>query len=136
MPWHDVSVGLVGPVVDDIAAHFVGRWNLIKRDKYKRRRAYPWLKLSFASSKLLSVGTGRFPVGGFVTHPLHAARATTTGTCNVQATRSACDWSHGILKEDSIASAYKAVISQAQHYVYIENQFFSAPSLSFPPITH
>lgn len=131
MPWHDVSVGVVGPVVDDIAIHFVGRWNFIKRDKYKRRGAYPWLQLSFARADLLGVGKSRFPVGGFVTHPLHPVdpAASAAGACDVQAARSACDWSHGILKEESIANAYKAIITAAQHYVYIENQFFSV----YPP---
>lgn len=128
MPWHDVSVGIIGPAVNDVAIHFVGRWNFIKRDKYKRNRAYPWLQLSFASADLLGVGKSKFPVGGFVTHPLHPVdpMAPDVGPCNVQAVRSACDWSHGILKEESIANAYKAIITSAQHYVYIENQFFSA----------
>lgn len=137
MPWHDVSVGIIGPAVNDIAIHFVGRWNFIKRDKYKRRSAYPWLQLSFARADILGVGKSRFPVGGFVTHPLHAVETEATaaaGTCKVQATRSASDWSHGILREESIANAYKAIITAAQHYVYIENQFFSAtpPPLSRP----
>lgn len=27
MPWHDISVGLQGPVVSDLCRHFVERWN-------------------------------------------------------------------------------------------------------------
>ena len=39
--------------------------------------------------------------------------------------RSSADWSHGILpKDDSIQTAYKSIIENAQHFVYIENQFF------------
>lgn len=131
MPWHDVSVGIIGSAVNDVAIHFVGRWNFIKRDKYKRRSAYPWLQLSFAPADILGVGKSRFPVGGFVTHPLHPVETgpVAAGTCKVQAVRSASDWSHGILKEESITNAYKAVIAAAQHYVYIENQFFSTPPL-------
>lgn len=67
-------------------------------------------------------------MGGYVKHPLHPCSDSTDhspkGSCQVQLVRSAADWSHGILKEDSIASAYKKLISEAQHYVYIENQFF------------
>lgn len=67
-------------------------------------------------------------MGGYVKHPLHpyseSADHSPKGSCQVQLVRSAADWSHGILKEDSIASAYKKLINEAQHYVYIENQFF------------
>ncbi|KAH8146704.1 uncharacterized protein LAJ45_09387 [Morchella importuna] len=130
MPWHDVSLGIIGPCVYDIAEHFVGRWNFIKRDKYKRHPRYPWIELSFTQADLLGVVRPRFPVGGFVKHPLHptadAIKPTErgNGTCKGQVVRSASDWSHGILKEDSIANAYKELIRGAQHYVYIENQFF------------
>ena len=30
MPWHDVSVFLTGPVVDDLNRHFVERWNFAR----------------------------------------------------------------------------------------------------------
>ena len=33
MPWHDVHMTLVGPVVLDIVQHFVERWNEIKNRK-------------------------------------------------------------------------------------------------------
>jgi phospholipase D1/2 len=38
--------------------------------------------------------------------------------------RSSADWSSGILTEQSIQNAYCQVIRGAQHFVYIENQFF------------
>ena len=44
---------------------------------------------------------------------------------DVQVLRSSCRWSVGInKKEDSILQAYKKLIQQAEHYIYIENQFF------------
>lgn len=53
-------------------------------------------------------------------------------TCQVL--RSAANWSTGFLEadiyEESIHEAYVEKISQAQHYIYIENQFFI--SLGFP----
>ena len=41
-----------------------------------------------------------------------------------QIVRSACQWSHGIPVEHSIANAYIEIIKKAQHFIYIENQFF------------
>ena len=43
----------------------------------------------------------------------------------VQTLRSSCNWSVGIKKkEDSILQAYIKLIREAEHYIYIENQFF------------
>ncbi|KAG8990617.1 hypothetical protein FRB93_003164 [Tulasnella sp. JGI-2019a] len=50
--------------------------------------------------------------------------ATTPGTCNVQVLRSVSDWSHGQLIEHSIQNAYIQMINEANHFIYIENQFF------------
>lgn len=46
------------------------------------------------------------------------------GSLHAQLVRSSADWSSGILTEQSIQNAYCQVIRGAQHYVYIENQFF------------
>jgi len=46
------------------------------------------------------------------------------GTCRVQVLRSAADWSHGVLREDSIQQAYIGLIRESNHCIYIENQFF------------
>lgn len=76
-------------------------------------------------------------------HPYHfppsehprASEPVPEGTCRVQVLRSAADWSHGILLEDSIqrerqvregeltAEAYIGLIREANHCIYIENQF-------------
>ena len=65
-------------------------------------------------------------------HPYHfppseqprAAEPVPSGTCRVQVLRSAADWSHGILLEDSIQQAYIGLIRESNHCIYIENQFF------------
>ncbi|KAL7275374.1 hypothetical protein RUND412_001679 [Rhizina undulata] len=130
MPWHDVAVGLIGPAVLDVAEHFVGRWNFIKRDKYKRHPSYPYLVLTTVSQDLIGVLHPKFPVGGYVTHPRHPISAAYTekhsgGDYEIQVLRSAADWSHGVQpKEDSIQQAYKELIREAKEIVYIENQFF------------
>jgi len=46
------------------------------------------------------------------------------GSLHTQLVRSSADWSSGILTEQSVQNAYCQVIRGAQHFVYIENQFF------------
>lgn len=41
-----------------------------------------------------------------------------------QLVRSVSTWSHGVNTEKSIANAYVTLIRQANHFIYIENQFF------------
>ncbi|KAK1831867.1 phospholipase D1 [Podospora conica] len=130
MPWHDVSMGLIGPSVYDIAEHFVLRWNFVKRDKYKRDKRFEWLELRGRQGDdedLVGVQRPKHPVGGYVVHPLTPLSNKSLenrGTLKVQVVRSSTDWSSGILTEHSIQNAYTEIIRNAQHYVYIENQFF------------
>ncbi|KIH89408.1 phospholipase D [Sporothrix brasiliensis 5110] len=46
------------------------------------------------------------------------------GGVHIQLTRSCCQWSAGHKIEHSIANAYISAILNAEHFVYIENQFF------------
>ncbi|KAJ4300569.1 hypothetical protein N0V88_003248 [Collariella sp. IMI 366227] len=130
MPWHDVSMGLIGPCVYDIAEHFVLRWNFVKRDKYKRDKRFEWLELEGRQGEdedLIGVQRPRHPVGGYVLHPLTRMvdkPVENRGTVHAQLVRSSADWSSGILTDHSIQNAYTDLIRNAQHYVYIENQFF------------
>lgn len=131
MPWHDVSMGIIGPCVYDIAEHFVLRWNFCKRDKYKRDKRFPWLELSGRDGQdedLVGVQRPTHPEGGYIKHPLkplNRQEIEQQGTIHAQLVRSSADWSSGILAEHSIQTAYKEIIRNAQHFVYIENQFFS-----------
>ncbi len=73
MPWHDVSMGLIGPCVYDIAEHFCLRWNFCKRDKYKRDEEYDWLTMTGRTGEqedLISVQRPKHPVGEYIHHPL------------------------------------------------------------------
>ncbi|KAI9819330.1 MAG: hypothetical protein M1832_004035 [Thelocarpon impressellum] len=130
MPWHDVAMGIVGDCVYDIAEHFVLRWNFVKRDKYKRDDRYPWLTIAGregADEDLVGVQRPKHPVGGYIHHPLSpmdTKKRGHQGTVHAQIVRSSADWSSGILVEHSIQNAYSEVIRSAEHYVYIENQFF------------
>ncbi|KAF7725701.1 Phospholipase D1 [Apophysomyces ossiformis] len=105
MPWHDVTLGVVGPIARDISRHFIQRWNFIKASKSMHRPVLPFLT----------------PKGEYV-----AARDESkfTGTCRVQLMRSSSQWSSGIEREHSIYNAYMECITQAKHFIYIENQFF------------
>lgn len=135
MPWHDVAMAVVGDCVVDIAEHFVLRWNHVKRDKYKRDEKTDWLCLTTRANKegtnededLIAVQRPKHPVGEYIEHPLSplANKALgSQGSVHAQLVRSSDDWSSGILNDQSIQNAYKEVIENAQHYVYIENQFF------------
>ncbi|KAF2760612.1 phospholipase D/nuclease [Pseudovirgaria hyperparasitica] len=132
MPWHDVAMALVGPCVYDIAEHFVLRWNFCKRDKYKRDEPFDWLELEGRQGDdedLVGVQRPKYPVGEYVKHPLTPLSSknigSDQGTVHAQIVRSSADWSSGLdPPEHSIQNAYCEVIRNAQHYVYIENQFF------------
>ena len=56
---------------------------------------------------------------------------------HIQLTRSCCEWSSGHKIEHSIANAYIDAITNAEHFVYIENQFFiTATSDDQHPVTN
>lgn len=80
MPWHDVTLGVVGPIARDIARHFIQRWNFLKSNKSMHRRIVPFL----------------LPKGEFV-----AARdeSNFSGTCKVQLLRSSSRWSSDVERE-------------------------------------
>lgn len=106
MPWHDVSMQVVGQPARDLTRHFVQRWNYVRRGR-KPTRPTPFL----------------LPPPDYKKEDLEALGL--TGTCEVQILRSACGWSLGIDEtESSIQSAYVKLIEDSEHFVYIENQFF------------
>ena len=132
MPWHDVAMAVIGDCVFDIAEHFVLRWNFCKRDKYKRDETKDWLLMTARQGEdedLVGVQRPKHPVGEYITHPYTPLQNRPwahedQGTVHAQIVRSSADWSSGILTEHSIQNAYCETIRNAQHYVYIENQFF------------
>jgi phospholipase D1/2 len=141
MPWHDVAMGVIGDCVYDIAEHFVLRWNFIKRDKYKRDEKADWIVLEGRTDEdedLIGVQRPKHPVGKYNHHPLTPLGSKPMGqqgTVKAQIVRSSDDWSSGILLEHSIQNAYCEVIEKAEHYVYIENQFFiTATGDQQPPV--
>ncbi|KAI9633008.1 uncharacterized protein MKK02DRAFT_40389 [Dioszegia hungarica] len=156
MPWHDTSLTIVGPSVVDLVQHFCERWNFVKKIKYKHDHRMEWLALPSPWEDVRSEHTAdkvardnEFRLnhphlaewkekGRALTHPYHwppseqprASEEVPGGTCRVQVLRSAADWSHGILKEDSIQQAYIGMIREANHCIYIENQFYELTGYS------
>ena len=112
MPWHDVSMGVIGDCVFDIAEHFILRWNFMKRDKYKRDGRYDWLMMEGREGPdedLVGVQRPPFPVGNYPpsAHPIEQQDSRSKqGTVHAQTVRSSADWSSGILNEHSIQNAY------------------------------
>ena len=107
MPWHDISMQVVGQPARDLARHFVQRWNFILRQR-KPTRPTPFLlpPPDYNLTDLETLGL--------------------QGTCEVQMLRSCAWWSIGTpdSTEHSIMNAYVKMIEQSDHFVYIENQFF------------
>lgn len=107
MPWHDISMQVVGQPARDLTRHFVQRWNYILRQR-KPTRPTPFL----------------LPPPDF--NPADLEALGLDGTCEVQILRSCCWWSMGTpdKTEHSIMNAYVKMIEESDHFVYIENQFF------------
>ncbi|KAF7503349.1 hypothetical protein GJ744_003955 [Endocarpon pusillum] len=107
MPWHDISMQVVGQPARDLTRHFVQRWNYVLRQR-KPTRPTPFL----------------LPPPDF--NPADLEALGLDGTCEVQILRSCGPWSIGTpdKTEHSIMTAYAKMIEESEHFVYIENQFF------------
>ncbi|GAB7355611.1 hypothetical protein MBLNU459_g6337t2 [Dothideomycetes sp. NU459] len=107
MPWHDISMTVVGQPARDVARHFVQRWNYVLRQRVPSRPTPVLLPPpEYEQEELERLGM--------------------TGTCQIQILRSCTTWSIGTPNktECSIMNAYCYLIKTSQHFVYIENQFF------------
>lgn len=124
MPWHDISLCMLGQPVLDVARHFCDRWNFIKQSKSLDKQKAPFLKPPLGGYS--SYQSFKIPLESRLLRSYHFEHNTggIHGTCKVQVLRSSAEWSSGIKLEHSIQNAYIDVITQAKHYVYIENQFF------------
>lgn len=58
MPWHDISTTITGPVVIDLAQHFIERWNFVKHLKYRHDDRYEWLALPHPFQTPISSANG------------------------------------------------------------------------------
>lgn len=119
MPWHDIAVCVKGPAARDVSRHFIQRWNATKLGKARLNHSYPYL---------LPKAYYDCNPRGFLRLDGHKV------TCQVL--RSVSTWSCGFLEqetvEQSIHEGYIDAITRAQHYIYIENQFFISLSQDNP----
>ncbi|XP_055588659.1 phospholipase D2 [Uranotaenia lowii] len=122
MPWHDVATVVLGQAARDVARHFIERWNAIKLEKCRENVQYPYL----LPKSYNDIRIDR----NFLDVPLQHV------TCQVL--RSASSWNCGFIEQDlveqSIHEAYVQTISKAQHYIYIENQFFISLEFGNPTV--
>ncbi|KAM7536021.1 hypothetical protein Aperf_G00000096534 [Anoplocephala perfoliata] len=142
MPWHDIGCVVTGSVVSDFARHFIQRWNATRMRKVKRRRSNN--RLPIPPMLLPAPPTEHWKHTGMST--VNALRR--PHSVQMQALRSASRWSLVVTRgggtggdndfaeepnnlnitsqftERSIHNAYIEAIRNAEHYVYIENQFF------------
>eukprot|EP01102_Stenamoeba_stenopodia_P018021 TRINITY_DN6556_c0_g2_i1.p1 TRINITY_DN6556_c0_g2~~TRINITY_DN6556_c0_g2_i1.p1 ORF type:complete len:1330 (+),score=341.95 TRINITY_DN6556_c0_g2_i1:180-4169(+) len=108
MAWHDIHMSLDGLGARDVAVNFIQRWNY-HREALQSPHPY-----------LIPITKSIVP----------------TGTANCQVVRSIGDWSGSVgalNTETSIYKSYLYYIENAQHYIYIENQFFIS-SLAGEPV--
>ena len=103
MPWHDVACSVSGPPALDVATHFIQRYKHIK----------PW-----SSFQDVLPNT-----------ELHQISDPSGSNLTVQVLRSVDKWSAGQPHEVSIYNAYLRAIQNAEHFIYIENQFFISSQL-------
>ncbi|KAK3939806.1 hypothetical protein QBC46DRAFT_140642 [Diplogelasinospora grovesii] len=144
MGWSDISISLSGPIVNSLLIHFADRWDYIfdqkyiSRDEGKYQRIGSGLSHQPGPQHLLHGGEDllsgmhhrlhervhRFFGGDGERDDQRERSMNPHGGAHIQLTRSCCPWSSGHKTEHSIATAYIDVITNARHYVYIENQFF------------
>ncbi|KAI0132491.1 hypothetical protein BJ170DRAFT_614156 [Xylariales sp. AK1849] len=135
MGWSDISISLNGPIVSNLLDHFADRWNFIFGQKYNEQNPDKYAKVEFSSGSTHGNGHlnlpadfhGRFNrgvrrfVGGEEDGREESRNSDSTA---IQLCRSCTEWSAGHPTEHSIQNAYIDAIGNAEHFVYIENQFF------------
>ena len=110
MPWQDVHLKVEGPAVSDLASNFVLRWNSAN-SKHLR------LPLPPAAQTFARAGSCSIQMLRSASHKMvEAELASAAGADKPRV--------HGASGHNHIHHAYVRLIEQAEHFIYIENQFF------------
>jgi len=118
VPWQDIHMRVDGPAARDVSYNFIQRWNYAIISQQWSISAFQ--AASSLYSALVSTKTKDPPYIQPSIEPLAPGK----GTCECQVLRSSTLWSTGIPTEQSIYKAYISIIKQAEHFIYIENQYF------------
>ncbi|TLD16204.1 uncharacterized protein PgNI_01688 [Pyricularia grisea] len=134
MGWSDISISLSGNIVGSLLIHFAERCSLMYLGRTHLRhqvfclRVSTYLVVSIATSAATLTVTSRAKTphrSTIIGAPVKVGMPVTAmkpiySSLGGDATQ----WSSGLATEHSIANAYIDAITNAQHFVYIENQFF------------
>ena len=150
MPWHDVGMCVVGQAAHDVARHFVGRWNSHMNERLRQgmrdvRHVYsrPEMLALYNIEAASEQPPPRFPS---YLPGINQSNGGKGYTARVQVLRSGAEWSlrSGATWENFFSSeeesiersvylAYLELIHEAEHYIYIENQYFLSSPALLPP---
>jgi len=151
MPWHDAQVELTGWGARDVSDNFIERWNLSREDminsefnminRQKLEKELPIIekKTTPPSNRIWNacpkirhnnVKLKNVPKGDSNTL-LHESIEDDYNTCSVQTVRSLSRWSGTHFQESSIYTAYMDAIRKAEHYIFLENQYFISNTAGF-----
>jgi phospholipase D1/2 len=121
--WHDIHCRVEGLVALDICRNFVGRWN----------HEAPVFETFVKSANGLKPPSPLPVQSTLTTLAVTAAKVPVTGKSLVQIQRTLSTDSFTPVPKtlvDSIRRGYRQAIGQAQHYIYIENQYVRSPELA------
>ncbi|CAB4035349.1 Phospholipase D2 [Paramuricea clavata] len=104
LPWHDVACAFIGEAVQDAVQHFTDRYHAITKVSPNPIRQPATTSKKTKAEEIVSNSRGY--------------------NVKIQLLRSVDNWSAGQKHEASIYNAYIDAIKNAQHFIYIENQFF------------
>ena len=125
MPWHDVSCAFTGEAVQDAVQHFTDRYNAVTSPAWWQTYWNSFLQYFIN----INVVKQLFPAQKYEAEDI----VLNSGghNVNIQVLRSVDNWSAGQQHETSIYNAYIDAIKDAQHFIYIENQFFISSQEGF-----
>jgi phospholipase D1/2 len=116
MPWQDVHVKIEGPAASYIAINFTLRWNISRDSTEAKDKLTPDLVLP----KLPSNSKGKCFVQVLRSAPLNMCRLERQPLSKADQE----DINNPLKVQDNIYLAMETLISKAEHFIYIENQFF------------
>jgi phospholipase D1/2 len=124
LPWHDVSCAFTGKAVQDAVQHFTDRYNAITKPWWRRYSNF--FRQYFQSTNQIKQSTKSKN-----TKAEEIVSNSSGYNVKSQLLRSVDNWSAGQKHEASIYNAYIDAIKNAQHFIYIENQFFISSQKGF-----